>query len=434
MTQFKNSFNLKIFIFFNILCIGFSFPLQVVLNNTYIYLIPIILTIVLFIKLNINISKIKLDITDLFILILTIFLSLNSTAQFFASNLDLGKFINLLTFFVSVIFYIYFKFYSNEKSLKFFKLAVFFVGLASAFFFIYDSYYKFFLLEPSSFSKLATEYQILRAGNEEVTSRSLIDYRSAGLLDKAPISAAYVSFALFITLSENKKYSFIYTMLSFFLAFTLLLSLNLSAILCTIFSIFLINYRMLTLLFLKINLKLLKFPLIIISILIIFIFLFLSTVETDLLKKLLDTYNAFIFSSSSNEPTLFSRLSDEFKTIFTNQSNIISFLFGDGYPGNYYNNYIKGGDFGFIDNIVGMGIFLYIFFICVVIKNSLTNFNYSQKTNNNYINISILILFFVLFMDIHYSILFFKSITPIFFIALGILSKETKYITTNKKI
>jgi hypothetical protein len=426
---------LRIFIFLNILFIGLSFPLQVMLNNAYIYLIPIILTMVLFINLKKNITNIKFDFTDLLILILTIEISLNSIAQFLISNLDVSKFINLLTFFVSIQFYIYFKFYAKERSLQYFKFAVLFIGIIAAIFFIYDSYYKFYLFEPSNFSKLATEYQNLRAGNEEVTSRSLIDYRSAGLLDKAPLSAAYVSFALFISLSESKyNPRLIYILLSLFLSFSLLLSLNFSAILCAILSIFLINYRMLSLAFLKINYKLIIIPVLLIISLIIIVFLLLITIETDLLKNLLETYNAFIFSSSSNEPTLFSRLTEEINVIFTNQSNIISFLFGDGYPGNYYNNYIKGGDFGFIDNIIGMGFFLYIFFIFVIFKNSMVNFRKINRTGNYlYTNIAILILFFVLLMDSHYSILFFKSITPIFFIALGILSKETNKLSINKK-
>jgi len=426
---------LRIFIFLNILFIGLSFPLQVVLNNAYIYLIPIILTMVLFINSKKNIAKIRFDFTDLLILILTIAISLNSIAQFLISKLDVSKFINLLTFFVSIQFYIYFKFYANERSLQYFKFAVLFIGIVAAIFFIYDSYYKFYLFEPSNFSKLATEYQNLRAGNEEVTSRSLIDYRSAGLLDKAPLSAAYVSFALFISLSESKyNPRLIYILLSLFLSFSLLLSLNFSAILCAILSIFLINYRMLSLAYLKINYKLIIIPVLLIISLIIIVFLLLITIETDLLKNLLETYKAFIFSSSSNEPTLFSRLTEEINVIFTNQSNIISFLFGDGYPGNYYNNYIKGGDFGFIDNIIGMGFFLYIFFIFVIFKNSMVNFRKINRTGNYlYTNIAILILFFVLLMDIHYSILFFKSITPIFFIALGILSKETNKLSINKK-
>ena len=318
---------LRIFIFLNILFIGLSFPLQVMLNNAYIYLIPIILTMVLFINLKKNITNIKFDFTDLLILILTIEISLNSIAQFLISNLDVSKFINLLTFFVSIQFYIYFKFYAKERSLQYFKFAVLFIGIIAAIFFIYDSYYKFYLFEPSNFSKLATEYQNLRAGNEEVTSRSLIDYRSAGLLDKAPLSAAYVSFALFISLSESKyNPRLIYILLSLFLSFSLLLSLNFSAILCAILSIFLINYRMLSLAFLKINYKLIIIPVLLIISLIIIVFLLLITIETDLLKNLLETYNAFIFSSSSNEPTLFSRLTEEINVIFTNQSNIIIWL------------------------------------------------------------------------------------------------------------
>jgi hypothetical protein len=125
-------------------------------------------------------------------------------------------------------------------------------------------------------------------------------------------------------------------------------------------------------------------------------------------------------------------LYEEAIKIFTNQSNIISFILGDGYPGNYYNDYPKGGDFGFIDNMIGMGIFLYIYFIFLIFKNCIYNFKkYKLTTNYNFINLTILILVYVVLMDIHYSILFFKSINPIFFIALGILSKESKIQLSN---
>jgi hypothetical protein len=428
----KNNFN-KLFIFLNILLIGLSFPIQVLLNTSFVYVLPILLTIALFIKLNKKLTKIKFDRTDIFILILSILIMINSFTQFITSNFDINILVNLFTFSVSVQLYIYFKFYKNDNALRYFILAILIIGIISAAFFIYDSYYKFFLFEPTNFSKLATEYQNYRSNDEGVTSRSLIDYRSAGLLDKAPISAAYVSFALFVTLSGFKfKYKLITYILTFFLSFALLLSLNFTAIICTIISICLINFRMLTLIYNRINLRLIKLPIILLFCLSTVIFLFLLYTETDFLKSLLNTYNTFIFSSTTNEPTLSSRLYEEAIKIFTNQSNIISFILGDGYPGNYYNDYPKGGDFGFIDNMIGMGIFLYIYFIFLIFKNCIYNFKkYKLTTNYNFINLTILILVYVVLMDIHYSILFFKSINPIFFIALGILSKESKIQLSN---
>ena len=217
----KNNFN-KLFIFLNILLIGLSFPIQVLLNTSFVYILPILLTMALFIKLKKHVTKIKFDRTDIFILILSILITINSLTQFITSNFDINILVNLFTFSVSVQLYIYFKFYKNDNALRYFILAILIIGIISAAFFIYDSYYKFFLFEPTNFSKLATEYQNYRSNDEGVTSRSLIDYRSSGLLDKAPISAAYVSFALFVTLSGFKfKYKLITYILTFFLSFAL---------------------------------------------------------------------------------------------------------------------------------------------------------------------------------------------------------------------
>ena len=428
-------------IYFLTLITGLSFPLQVILNDHRIFLIPFVLSILLFNSKRVKIIlNTPLTITSLFILFLFFYLFIHSFFQIIITPTSTLNFVPLIVFLYCILLYFYFNIIATKLDIDFFLKAIIILGYISAIFFVYDLIYKIIYFEPTFFSKKAQIYQELRSGEEDVTSRSIIDYRSAGLFDKAPVSTAFVAFSLYfhkikLDIQKNIFNYFMYLII----LITFILILNFTGFIAYLFSglfVFISNSK------LKLNFKLIHtlFRIIIFT---LFLFLFFNLIFNNILPesylKVIEFYKDYFFGSNTSvDENAINSLRQSILLAFNDNANILALLIGDGYPGGYYNSYKKGGDYGFLDNIIGLSIFVYFIlyyfilylFVRVNRNQRLNNFNITKKTIS--INFFIFILSYIILNDIHYSIIFFKSIAPFFFISLAIilklLTKDFKYI------
>jgi|LakMenE01Jun11ns_1017448.scaffolds.fasta_scaffold9936936_2 hypothetical protein len=427
-------------IYFLTLITGLSFPLQVILNDHRIFLIPFVLSLLLFnskrIKIIINTP---LNLSNLFILFLFFYLIIHSILQIIITPTNTLNYVPLILFLYCILLYFYFNILATNLDIDFFLKAIILLGYISTIFFIYDLIYKVIYLEPTFFSKKAQIYQELRSGEEDITSRSIIDYRSAGLFDKAPISTAFVAFSLYfykIKLDIQKNiFNYIVYLIIFITFFFTLNFTGFVAYLISALFVYISNCE------LKINLKLIYnfFKTVIFT---LFLLLFFNLIINNFLPesylKIIDFYKDYFFGSNSNiDENAINSFKQTILHTFSDNANIFALLLGDGYPGGYYNSYRKGGDYGFLDNIIGLSILLYFilfyFILYLFVRvNSYQRLNkYKLTKKTNIIKFFLFIIFYIFLNDIHYSIIFFKSIAPFFFITLSILlkllTKDFKY-------
>jgi hypothetical protein len=419
---------------------GLTFPLQVIFNDHRIFLIPFVLSLLLFNSRNIiTILNKPLKVSSLFFLTLLIYLIIQSVFQIIITPTNALNYVPLILFLYCFILFFYFNTIASKIDIEFFLKAIILLGYISSLFIVYDLIYKIIFLEPTFYSNKAQIYQELRSGEDDITSRALIDYRSAGLFDKAPVSAAFIAFSLYYhkIKFDNKKNLFnylIYLVLLLIFIFTLnftgIIAFSLSS-----FFLYISTHK------LKIDLKsILNFIKIIIIVLIFLLLLnlIINYILPESYLQIFEFYKDYFFGTNNNiEDSAINSLKQVLLNTFNDKTNILSMLIGDGYPGGYYNSYKKGGDYGFLDNIIGLSFILYfilycyIFYLCFRVKKNQSNFNYETAQKTISINFFIFITLYIILNDIHYSIIFFKSIAPFFFISIAIvtklLTKDSKY-------
>ena len=426
-------------IYFLTLVTGLSFPLQVILNEHRIFLVPFVLSFLLFnskrIKLIINTP---LNISSLFILFLFFYLIIHSAFQIIITPSNTLNYVPLISFLYCILLYFYFRIIANKLDIEFFIKAIITLGYISTVFFIYDLVYKIIYLEPTFFSIKAQIYQELRSGEEYVTSRSIVDYRSAGLFDKAPISTAFVAFSLYfhkIKLDTQKNIFNYFVYLIILLTFIFILNFTgFVAYLFSAFFVYLSTHK------LEINYKLI-YTFLKILITSLFLYLFFILIFNQFLPesylKILEFYKDYFFGNNSNvDESAIKSLREAILLAVNDNSNLVALFIGDGYPGGYYNSYRKGGDYGFLDNMLGLSFFLYLILFCFIIYlfvrvNSYQRLNKFMKTDKIMsMKFFVFISLYIYLNDIHYSIIFFKSIAPFFFVSIAILTKllNKKYI------
>ena len=430
-------------VFLIIFISGLSFPLQVIFDDHRIFLIPVVFSFFLLRpKIIKHIFSANYKLIELFVFIILYLIS-QSIIQILINFTSSSNYVPLLLLIVSLILFLYFLHIASFLDIKYFLISIISLGAISLCFFTYDLYMKFVYLEPSQFSIDAQYYQEVRSGELDVTSRAIISYRSAGLFDKAPISAAFLVLGLLYQLFKIRLNS---KLVNYILAgiyfFVFLLVLNFTSIIAFVIStsvcLFTLNNlnknNRILFLFLK-TIFYCFFAYIIFGIL-------LERVLPESYVEIIDFYKNYLFGNNNsvdeNALNSFSQvLNNKFDDVF----NIIAFFIGDGFPGGYYNSYVKGGDYGFLDNIIGISFFNYILLLFIIYY--LIRFNYLINKEINFIfnyytfiRIYLLNVFlFLLLNDIHYSIIFFKSIAPIFFSSLAILirlSKESKIFISHK--
>jgi hypothetical protein len=421
---------------------GLTFPLQVIFNDYRIFLLPFFMSLLLFNSKRIKtILNTPLNISNLFILIILVFLILQSFFQIIITPTNTLNFVPLIIFIYCFFLFFYFNILATKIDIDYFLKAIILLGYISAIFFIYDLIYKIIYLEPTFYSKKAQIYQELRSGEVDITSRALIDYRSAGLYDKAPVSAAFVAFSLYyhkLNLGFKKN---IYNYLMFFaLLLTFIFILNFTG-----FIAFLLSSIFIFISTNKFNFNInfiLNFIKIIITIFLFLILLnlLINNILPESYLKVIEFYKDYFFGTNNSvEDSAINSLKQVLYLTFNDNTNLLALLIGDGYPGGYYNSYRKGGDYGFLDNIIGLSFILYstlfyfIFYLCFRTNKNLRIYNFRNTSKTIYINYFIFIILYIIMNDIHYSILFFKSIAPFFFISIAIIIKLlTKDFNYNK--
>ena len=137
-------------IFLSILFLIFYFPLQVIFYNPYFSLLPYLPLIILFFVPNKRddfIYKKNFNIIDLCLCIYFFFVVINNIIQLLSNLITLYDAISSIIYYCSpLIYYIYFSYRANIIQFKISLKAIIFGGLASASYYVYDTFYRLIFL------------------------------------------------------------------------------------------------------------------------------------------------------------------------------------------------------------------------------------------------------------------------------------------------
>jgi len=348
---------------------------------------------------------------------------------------------SIINYIFPLVFYFYFSKYATRKELQSIFIAIIICSIISGFYFVYDSYSMHILGEINEYSTQVIEYNRFRQPNQDDPniSRMTLGYRSHGLLEKHSISAAWISmgcFSLLALLSRNLIKTRISIIMIFF--FTLLLSLNYSAIIAFICVIFFIEYKGYLIFkgrFSKIGLKQLIY-----SIAIFLLFVFITLITWSQLTEVILTYTRFQLGIATGNIVLTYQESTFvggfIRDMFLYPKNMLKFppgiLIGDGFS--KWGVHKDGGDFGLIESLHHLGL---PFFAAIIIglfrsiKLALINiYNglWEDKKWRSYINFTVCFVLYLFITSIHYTTWSAKSIFPIFMISIAIISRYRLFV------
>jgi hypothetical protein len=294
------------------------------------------------------------------------------------------------------------------------------------------------LKEVSNYSLKALEYIELRAPNQEEVNlaRVSIGYRSHGLLEKHAVSAGWIVQSCFaaLTLLPKRKSKIRVTVILLY-GMMLLIALNFTAMLGFIFVIILIEFKGYKLFFGIISKQFLNLLALIFAgfiLIILTLFILPNSIGIDTfteIYRLLDVQTQILTGSvnTNGDYTYVGGLINSFITLpFSMVDFPLGILIGMGFS-TFSHEY--GGDYGIVDNITRLG---FPFFLAILIGLSriimramkkidgITLHSYSEV---NYLWFAITMTIYMIFADLHYSILVTKSLMPIFFLNLAIFDR-----------
>ena len=421
----------SVFIFLSILTLALSFPLQVISSNPMIALIPyglLVGALILEVPNKDYPSRIKWNTNKpMFFLIscylfLVVFQTSWQTAFDFISFEDGVRTVILYAF--PVLFFIYFRFFSNSRNFRAALYSMAIVGLLTGIYFAYDTYSMLVLGEVNDFSLRAFEYSEARAdGGLLGNGRISVGYRSFGLLESHVVSSAWIVFgclaALTITPCDKslRRLSVI-----FLYGFLLLVGLNFTSLIGFAIVIYFMECwdgnKIFTLMVACILVSLL-------------ILSGTYLVNIELLQVIIFYMNGHIdlasgaegYGESSYLGTLFHKLI----YIPLDAADFpIGLLFGEGFSSF---GHPKGGDFGVVEDFQRFGIPFFLI-ICVgllkivALSKKMINKACSTDCKNQDIrelSFAAGIVCYTLFNEIHYSVWNAKSVLPMLFISFALL-------------
>lgn len=344
----------------------------------------------------------------------------------------------IVNFVLPVAFYVYFRSIASEQEFQAALIAIIVAGLVVGVFFVYDSYSMMVLKEVSNYSLKALEYIELRAPNQEEVNlaRVSIGYRSHGLLEKHAVSAGWIVQSCFaaLTLLPKRKSKIRVTVILLY-GMMLLIALNFTAMLGFIFVIILIEFKGYKLFFGIISKQFLNLLALIFAgfiLIILTLFILPNSIGIDTfteIYRLLDVQTQILTGSvnTNGDYTYVGGLINSFITLpFSMVDFPLGILIGMGFS-TFSHEY--GGDYGIVDNITRLG---FPFFLAILIGLSriimramkkidgITLHSYSEV---NYLWFAITMTIYMIFADLHYSILVTKSLMPIFFLNLAIFDR-----------
>ena len=436
----------QILIFFSIIFLCFSFPLQVYSNSPIISLMPYVLLIPTLFLSNFFRSKISLNKNLKYILCFYVFIFFfNTSWQLLFEIINLNTFFSLTVVFILPIIFFFKGLGLSEDVFKPIVLAIIISGILVGAYYVYDAYSLLILKRINQFAIKSQEYitNIQGISKDTNMSRMRVGYRSQGLLEKHTISAAWVCFACFASLyltpfnSILKRTVIIVTTL-----IVLLIGLNFTSIIGFFLTIlfFEFNFKFFSK---KINLRNFNIFSYIFLLFTVAVSLYVSFFGYDLIEASI-SFLKFNFNMATGvEKLTESGVENSFFSEFLSQllnfpKNMLEFplgiIIGSGFNSNFGIQF--GGDYGLNETLNMLGIPLFFTIISGIIF--LLKKNHKLMIQNVYnpysklLRLSSSVIFYVLFCEIHYSIWTAKSIFPIFIMFIAISFKTAlKYKTPN---
>jgi hypothetical protein len=435
--KFKNTL-----VFITIIFLAFSFPIQVYFKSPYPALIPYLIFFLHLIfhwrsRRNVSIKYKKTHIDTLIAAYVLLFL-FNTGWQLIFGHISFQNGISAIIIYIfPLIFYQYFKGNASLEEIKSMLFAISLVGIVCGLFFIIDNYFKILFKEVSTFSEQAYVYAQIRAPDAELNDvRISGGYRSHGLLESAVVSCAWVAMGCFSALSLiNIKFAARRICIFIFFAILIVFSLNFTSIFGFFVTIILTASQA--------PKKLLRLGIVIIILtgIIGIIMLDIWLMQVDIISPLIELvpYITLLaeqqleLASGRREfggGTYFGNLFDQLISIPYELSvrNPLALVFGEGFS---THGVEKGGDHGIIDTIYRFGLlFSILLFYCFI---KLIQHFLIKTSSSNMVYFSISTIIFTLLMEIHYSIWNAKSVLPLFFICLALISRDMNSLKVDLK-
>jgi hypothetical protein len=432
------------FLFFAIVLLAFSFPLQVMTSTPLMALLPYMALCFLFFmtllqgRMSLPLRSVIHSRISLFVLVYIVLLFMHTSWQAIADLITVAEAVSVIMVFgFPVLFFIYFRFFAIEWEFRVVFYAIFIVAIVSGTFYVYDSYSMMVLGKVSNYSVSALNYISMRAPDiaEHNVARVSGFYRSHGLLEKHSISSAWLVLGCFAGLSILPKKKQIKRMILVVLfGLMLLIAQNATSLMAYIIVIILIEYGGYSLLRGVISKRVLSLVQVIMFGLFLIGFLLLIIPESiggglfTAIRYMMSTQFDIATGSAVNRDTgYFEGLIINLKSYLYDIGDFpASILFGDGFS---TFGYPKGGDYGVIETIHRFGVpfFLAILIgLTLLINRFFRQIDYMwsifrKEQSDLWFALSTTV--FLILTEMHYTVWSAKSILPIFFMSLAIFDR-----------
>jgi hypothetical protein len=420
----------------------FTFPIQVYLLSPLPALLPysgmtiIIILSIFHTKRKNGISSNNQNI-NIMISVYAFLVIFHGTWQMLFNYISVSAALSSVVIYIfPLCFYWYFSKYAMEIEIRNVLFVIAICGLISGIYFAYDSYSMMILGRINDFSHKAIDYTLLRQisqTGEFNPARISTGSRSHGFLDKHAISAAWVAIGCFSALSLlPQKATLKRTLTSLIYGGLLVISLNFSSIVAFLFIIVFVEYKG----YLLCNFTISKLGLQRMALSLFFTLLVSST----LFFYYEDMANAMFKNISYQTSMMFGVRDLREQTIIQHiilsfarfPENMLSFppgfLIGDGFS--HWGVIPKGGDWGLAESMhrFGLPFFLILVFgFFKLIISSIKRIKYfcsNTDYDNGILIFSLNTILYCIITSIHYTTWSSKSILPLIFISLALISKN----------
>ena len=418
----------------------FAFPIQVLTMSPYPSLIPYLFLLIPCYFVFRNGFKVRLNKylrfsgINLFLFFYFLLFFLHSTYQMILGFGSVPQFVvSVLGYIVPSSMYFYFSKAGNKKEIKIVLVSIIICGLISGLYFAYDSYSMLILGKINDFSLQTVNYIKSRASTENVNiSRGLKGYRSHGLLTSHSASAAWIAFSCFALLTLIPKKKILTRSITIlFYGVILVICLNFTSIISFAIVIFFIEFDVLKFFDIKINKHLLiKFT----SLLglIAFAVFCVAVFSENLFREISESFTAqirflFGFDNYGRDYVFGLQLFTSLLGIFDKALDYpFILLIGDGFNASWGTP--KGGDYGHAETLARFGIPFYCFIIIGFLKIMqviIRNLRYLRKNRGDQtLLFPSFVVPYLFIAELHYSVWNLRSIFPLFFFSLALLSRN----------
>jgi len=421
----------------------FSFPIQVYLLSPLPSLFPYVgMTIIIFLsffftgKKNIFRNNKNINTIISVYAFLVIFHGMwqvlfNYLSVYFAIS-------SIVIYIFPVSFYWYFSKYAVEIEIRSVLFVIAICGLLSGIYFAYDSYAMMVLGKVNAYSYKAIDYTLFRQIEQTGVfnaARISSGSRSHGLLEKHAISAAWVAIGCFSALSFlPEKATIRRTLMYLIYGGLLVISLNFSSIVAFLFIIGFVEYKgylLCKLMISRLGLQRMASSLIIFLLVASGLIFLYEDMANTMFENLSHQTNMMIGKKDLNGFPLYQHIILGFTSFPKNMLSFPpGFLIGDGFS--HWGVILKGSDWGLSETLHRFGLPFFLIVVFGLFKLIISSINriqyFCSKSDrvNGLLIFSLNTILYCIITSIHYTTWDVKSILPIFFISLALISRNLK--------